>query len=86
LALKEKRKSCRITRESTKDRPAEIPVKTTPKVLSSAPDIRVGTITIKHNALDNKVREATNTGTNREETLRPIKSLVVSNRIIKEAS
>jgi hypothetical protein len=85
LALKAKGKSCRITRESSKGRPAGIPARTTPKVLSSAPKIRVGTTTIKHNALDNKVRGATNIRTSREIALRPVKGLVVNNRIIKEA-
>jgi hypothetical protein len=85
LALKAKGKSYQITRESTKGRPAGIAVKTTPKVLSSAPEIRVGTTTIKYNALNNKVREATNTRTNREAALRPVKGLVGNNRIIKEA-
>jgi hypothetical protein len=86
LALKAKGKSYRITRESTKGRPAGIPIRTTPKVLSSAPEIRVGTTTIKHNALDNKVRGATNIITNRRAALRPVKGLVGNNRIIKEAS
>jgi hypothetical protein len=84
--LKAKGKSCRITRGSTKGRSAGIPVKTTPKVLSSCPENRVGITTIKHSALDNKVREATNTRTNREATLRPVKGLVVNSRIVKEAT
>jgi hypothetical protein len=73
-----------ITRESTKGRPAGIPVRTTPKVLSSAPEIRVETTTIKHNALDNKVRGATNTRTNRGTALRPVKDLVSNSRIVKK--
>jgi hypothetical protein len=86
LALKAKGKSCRITRESSKGRPGGIPVRTTPKVLSSALEIRVGTTTIKHNALDNKVRGANNIRTNRGTTLRLVKGLVVNSRIVKEAS
>jgi hypothetical protein len=86
LVLKAKEKSCLITRESSKGRSAGIPVKTTPKVLSSAPEIRVGTSTTKYNALDNKVRGATNIRTNRGTTLRPVKGLVVNSRIIMEAS
>jgi hypothetical protein len=85
LALKAKGKSCRITRESTKGRPVEIPIRTTPKVLSFALEIRVETTTIKHHTLDNKVRGATNTRTNREAALRPVKGLVGNNRIVKEA-
>ena len=84
--MKTKGKNYPTTRGSTKGRPAETPGKTTPKVLSSAPEIRVGTTTIKHNALDNKVRGATNTRTSREATLKPVKGLVVNNRIVKEAS
>jgi hypothetical protein len=84
--LKEKGKSGWITRESTKGKPVGIPIKTTPKVLSSAPKIRVGTTTIKHNALDNKVRGAINTRTNREGALILVKGLVGNNRIVKEAS
>jgi hypothetical protein len=45
----------------------------------------VETTTIKHNALDNKVRGATNTRTSRETTLKPVKGLVGNNRIVKEA-
>jgi hypothetical protein len=55
LALKAKEKSYLITRESSKGSPVGIPVKTTLKVLSFAPEIRVGTTTTKYNALDNKV-------------------------------
>jgi hypothetical protein len=44
----------------------------------------VETITIKCNALDNKDRETTNTRTNRGTSLRPVKGLVVTNRIVKE--
>jgi hypothetical protein len=84
--LKAKGKSCQITRESSKGRPAGISVRTTPKVLSSALEIRVGTSTTKYNALDNKVRGATNIRTNKGAALRPVKGLVVNNRIIKEAS
>jgi hypothetical protein len=85
LALKAKGKSCLIIRENSKGSLAGIPVKTTPKVLSSAPEIRVGTTTTKYNALDNKVRRATNIRTSRGTTLRPVKGLVVISRIIKEA-
>jgi hypothetical protein len=85
FALKAKGKSCQVIRGSTKGRPTEIPIRTTPKVLSSAPKIRVETITIKHNALDNKVRGAINTKTSREVALRPVKGLVGNNRIVKEA-
>jgi hypothetical protein len=46
----------------------------------------VGTTTIKCNALDNKVREATNIKTNRGTTLRPVKGLVVISKIAKEVS
>jgi hypothetical protein len=60
--------------------------KTIPKVLSSTSEIRVETTTTKHNALDNKVRKATNTRTSREAALRPVKGLVGNNRIVKEAS
>jgi hypothetical protein len=84
--LKAKGKSCRISRESTKGRPAGIPVKTTPKVLCSAAEIKVGTATTKYNALDNKVRGATNIRTIREIALRPVKGLVGNIRIVKEAS
>jgi hypothetical protein len=86
LALKAKEKNCLITRESSKGSPAGIPVRTTPKVLSSAPEIRVGTATTKHNTLDNKVRRAINIRTSRGTTLRPVKGLVVNSRIVKEAS
>jgi hypothetical protein len=85
LALKAKGKSCQIIRESTKGRLAGIFGKTTPKVLSSATEIRVGTTTTKYNALDNKVRGEINTRTSREAALRPVKGLVGNNRIVKEA-
>jgi hypothetical protein len=85
LALKAKGKSCQITRESTKGRPTGIPVKTIPKVLSSAPEIRVEAATTKYNALDNKVRGSTNTITSREAALISVKGLVSNNRIVKEA-
>jgi hypothetical protein len=84
--LKAKGKSCQIIRESTKGKPAGIPVRTTPKVLSSTLEIRVGTTTTKHNALDNKVRGASNTRTNRETALKSVKGLVGNNRTVKEAS
>jgi hypothetical protein len=84
--LKAKGKSCLITRESSKGKPAGIPIRITPKVLSSAPKIRVGTTTIKHNTLDIKVRGATNIITNRGTSLRPVNGLVVNSRIVKEAS
>jgi hypothetical protein len=85
LALKAKGKSCRITRESSKGRPAGIPVRTTPKVLSSTREIRVGTTTTKYNGLENKVRGATNTRTNRGIALRRAKGVVVNSRIVKVA-
>jgi hypothetical protein len=47
---------------------------------------RVGTTTTKYNTLDNRVRGTTNIRTNRGTTLRPVKGLVVNNRIVKEAS
>jgi hypothetical protein len=77
--LKTKGKNCLTTRGSTKGRPAEIPGKTTPKVLSSAPEARVGTTTIKHGTLDNKVRGAANTRTSREAALRPVVGDLFSN-------
>jgi hypothetical protein len=83
--LKAKGKSCLIIRESSKGNPVGIPVRTTPKVLSSALEIKVGTTTTKYNALDNKVRRATNIKTSRGTTLRPVKGLVGTNRIVKEA-
>jgi hypothetical protein len=86
LALKAKEKSYLITRESSKGSPAGIPIKTTLKVLSSAPEIRVGTATTKYKALDNKVIGATNIRTSRGTTLRPVKGLVVNSRIVKKAS
>jgi hypothetical protein len=85
LALKTKGKNCPITSGSTKGRPVETPGKTTPKVLSSAPEIRVETTTIKHNALDNKARGTINTRTSREAILRPAKGLVGYSRIVREA-
>jgi hypothetical protein len=78
-------KNCLTTRGSTKGRPAETPGKTTPKVLCSPPETRVGTTTIKHSALDNKVRGAVNTRTRREPTPRLAKGLVGNNIIVKEA-
>jgi hypothetical protein len=51
--LKAKEKSCLIIRENSKGGIAGIPIKTTLKVLSSAPKIEVGTTTTKYNALDN---------------------------------
>jgi hypothetical protein len=83
--LKTKGKNCPTTRGSTKGKPAETPNKTTPKVLSSAPKARVGTTTIKHSALNNKVRGAANTRTSREAALRPVKGQVVNSRIVREA-
>jgi hypothetical protein len=59
--------------------------KTTPKALSSAPETRVGTTTIKHRALDNKARGIINNRTSREAILRPAKGLVGNSRIIREA-
>jgi hypothetical protein len=70
LALKAKEKSCLVIRESSKGSPTGIPIRTTLKVLSSVPKIRVGTTTTKYNALDNNVRGATNIRTNRGTTLR----------------
>jgi hypothetical protein len=75
-----------IIRENFKGSLAGIPVKTTLKVLSSASEIRVGTTTTKYNALDNKVRGATNIRTIRGTTLRLVKGLTVISRIVKEAS
>jgi hypothetical protein len=86
IGLESKRKELLDHKRKFQGRPAGIPVRTTPKVLSSAPEIRVGTTTTKHDALDSKVRGQTNTRTNRGTTLRPNKGLVVNNRIIKEAS
>jgi hypothetical protein len=83
--LKTKGKRCPITRGSTKGRPAEIPGKTIPKVLSSALETRVGTKTTKHSALDNKVRGTINIRTSKEATPRPVKGLVSNSRIVKEA-
>jgi hypothetical protein len=85
IALKTKGKKCPATKGSTKGRPAETPGKTTPKVLSSAPEIRVKIITIKHRALDNKARGTINTRTSREAILRPAKGLVGNSRIVREA-
>jgi hypothetical protein len=45
----------------------------------------VETTTTKYNALDNRVRGTTNIRTNRGTALRPVKGLVVNNRIVKEA-
>jgi hypothetical protein len=59
LALKAKENSCLIIRENSKGSLAGIHVKTTLKVLSSAPEIRVVTATTKYNALDNKIRGVT---------------------------
>jgi hypothetical protein len=86
LALKAKEKNCLIIRENSKDSLAGIPDKATLKVLSSALEIRVGTIITKYDALDNKVRGATNIRTSRGTTIRPVKGLVVISRIVKEAS
>jgi hypothetical protein len=83
--LRTKGKNGPATKGSTKGRPAETPGKTTPKVLSSAPETRVRTTTIKHNALDNKVRGTINTRTSREATPRPVEGLVSNNRIVREA-
>jgi hypothetical protein len=74
-----------IIRGNSKDSPAETLDKTTLKVLSFALEIRVGTTTIKCNAVDNKVREATNIRTSRGTALRPAKGLVVISKIVKEA-
>jgi hypothetical protein len=83
--LKTKGKNCPTIKGSTKGRQAETPGKTTPKVLSSALETRVGTTTIKHSALDNKVIGAINTRTSREATPRPIRGLVGNKRIVREA-
>jgi hypothetical protein len=72
-------------RENSKDILVGIPDKTTLKVHSSALEIKMGITTIKCNALDNKVRGATNIRTIRETTLKSVKGLVVINRIFKEA-
>jgi hypothetical protein len=55
------------------------------QVLSSALETRVGTTTIKHSALDNKVRGTINTRTSREATPRPVKGLVGNSRSVREA-
>jgi hypothetical protein len=85
LALKAKEKSWVIIRESSKGTPVGIPIRITPKVLSFGPETRVGTTTTKHNALDNKVRGATNIRTSRGTVVRPVKGLVVNSRNVKEA-
>jgi hypothetical protein len=85
LALKVKEKSSLIIRENSKGSLLGIPVKTTLKVLSSAPKIRVGTTTTNYNALDNKVRTITNIRTSKGTTLRPVKGLTFIRRIVKEA-
>jgi hypothetical protein len=85
LALKAKEKNYLITRENSKDSPAGIPIRTTLRVLNFALEIRVGITTITCNALDNKVREATNIRTSKGIALRPAKGLVVIRRIVKEA-
>jgi hypothetical protein len=84
LALKVKEKSCLIIRENSKGSLVGIPVKTTLKVLSSAPKIRVGTTTTNYNTLDNKVRTITNIRTSKGTTLRPVKGLTFIRRIVKE--
>jgi hypothetical protein len=85
LALKAKEKNSLIIRENFKDSPAGIPVRITSRVFSSALEIRVGTTTTKYNALDNKVKGATNIRTSRGTMLRPVKGLVVISKIVKEA-
>jgi hypothetical protein len=85
IGLENKRKNYPIIRGSTKGRPAETPGKTTPKVLSSAPETRVGTTTTKHSALDKKIGGTISTRTNRDAALRPVKGLVYNNRIVNEA-
>jgi hypothetical protein len=86
LSWKAKEKNCRITKgnSSHKDSLAGILDDTTLKVLSFALEIRVGIAIIKCDALDNKVRESTNTKTKRGTILKPVKGLVVTSRIIKE--
>jgi hypothetical protein len=86
LALKAKEKNCLIISENSKGSPAGIPIRITRRVLSSALEIRVRTSTTKYNALDNKLKGATNIRTSRGTTLRPIKGLVVISKIVKEAS
>jgi hypothetical protein len=87
LTSKAKEGNYRIARENFKDSLAGTLVHiTTLKVLSFALEIRVEIIIIKCNALDSKDREATNTRTNRGTVLRPVKGLVVTRRIVKEAS
>jgi hypothetical protein len=86
ISLKAKEGNCQTTRGNSKDSLAETPNKTTLKVLSFALEIRVKPIIIKFNALDSKHRETTNAKTNRGTILRPVKGLVVTNRIVKEAS
>jgi hypothetical protein len=86
LPSKAKEGNCQIISGNFRDSPTETPGNTTTlKVLSFALEIRVEIIIIKCNALDSKDREATNTRTNRGTTLRPVKYLVVTNRIVKEA-
>jgi hypothetical protein len=85
IALRAKEKNCLIIRENFKVSLAGILARTTRRVLSFALGIRVE-ITIKCNALDNKVREAIKLRTSRGTTLRPTKGLVVIRRLVKEAS
>jgi hypothetical protein len=68
---------------NSKDSLAETPDRTTHKVLSFALGIRVEIIIIKCNALDNKGRETIRTS--RGTPLRPVKGLMGTNRIVKEA-
>jgi hypothetical protein len=87
LALKAKEGNCHITRGNFRDGLAETLIHiTTLKVLSFTLEIRVEIIIIKCNALDSKDRETTNTRINRGTTLGPFKDLVVTSKIIKEAS
>jgi hypothetical protein len=69
LAWKAKERNCQIIKGSSshRDSLAETPDNTTTlKALSFALAIRVKIVIIKCNALDSKIREATNTRTSRE--------------------
>jgi hypothetical protein len=87
LTSKAKEGNCQITRGNFRDSLAGTLVHITNlKVLSFVLEIRMEIIIIKYNALDSKDREATNTRTNRGTTLKMVKDLVVTSRIVKEAS
>jgi hypothetical protein len=86
LAYKAKEGNCQTTRANFKESLAETSDKITLKVLSFALEIRVEIIIIKCNTLDSKDREPTKTRTNKGTILRPVKGLVVINKIGKEVS